>query len=111
MAGRSFLFVQQPLVDGGGGNPDGEAGREYDPQIKLFAEAKKCDEKEQNARQNSPQSAFGVINHQVEIAGVVSVQPEEHDKACQWHHSDKACQGWQLFSDLCAENDNGYTNQ
>jgi len=66
--------------------PDRKTYTEHNPDWQLLAKAHKGHKKKQNARYNAPQGACGVIGHQVEIVGVIQMQPDKYDKAGQRHH-------------------------
>jgi len=91
------LFIEQPLMNRCCNQPNRKACAKHNPEGKLTAKACKGNEEKQNARQNAPQSTLGVIGHQIEIAGIIQIQPDEHDKAGQGHHSNQTCQCWQLL--------------
>ncbi|GAI38681.1 unnamed protein product, partial [marine sediment metagenome] len=51
------------------------------------------------------------LGHQVEIAGIIPVQPDEHDKAGQRHHGNQPRQRRQLAPYPHTESNNAHTNQ
>jgi hypothetical protein len=76
----------------------------------LLAKTYKGHKKKQNGRHNAPQGTFGVITHQVEIAGIIQGQPDKHDKPGQRHYSNESGQCRQLTPYLGAKNDNTYAD-
>jgi len=91
--------------------PDGKACTEYYPEWKMLVKAYKGHEEEHNARHDSPQSTFGVIGHQGEIAGIIKVQPDKHDQPGQRHHGNKSRQTRHLAGDRRTDAYHTYTNQ
>ncbi len=84
------------------GDPDRRAGTEYDPQRQVFVEANESHEEKQHARHNTEHGALGVFGHQIQITGIVQVQPDEHDQPRQGHHADKPGQRWPMATDRSA---------
>jgi len=72
-------LLEQQLVNKRRNQPDRKACAQDYPQRQLFVKTYKSHEEKQNTRHNPPQGAFGVLGHQVEIAGIIHVQPDEHD--------------------------------
>ena len=77
----------------------------------MLAKTHKSHKEEQNRRHNAPQGTFGVIGHQVKVATIIQGQPDEHNKAGQWHHSNQASQRGCLVPYPSAGNNNAQTNQ
>ncbi len=68
-------------------------------------------DKEQDARQNPPQSRPCKIFHQFEISRVVCIYPDEDDHAYDRHGGDEAAEGGKFTADLCAYNYNCDTHK
>ena len=92
-------------------DPHGETCTQDYPERQMPAKTYKSHKEKQNARHNAPQGTFGVFGHQVEIAGIIQTQPDEHDKAGQRHHCNQPGQRRQLAPYLRAESYNAHTNQ
>jgi len=73
--------------------PYRETRAEHNPKGQLSPKAKKSYQKEQNARNDSPQSSFAVICQQVEIIRMVPIHPEDKEyEAGKWHNRNQAGQ-------------------
>jgi hypothetical protein len=105
------LFMKQPLMNKCSSKPDCKAGTKHNPQVKVLTKANKSRNEKQNTWQNSPQSSFNVIGHEVEITRIVHVQPDEYDEAGQWHYRNQSGQFRQFAAYLRAKNDNAQTNR
>jgi hypothetical protein len=77
----------------------------------MPAKTYKSHKEKQNTWHNTPQSTSGVFGHKIEIAGIIQVQPDKHEKAGQRHHGNQAGQRRQLAPYLRAESNNAHTNQ
>jgi hypothetical protein len=99
------------MMNGRCDKPDRKARTKYNRQAQPLVKTYKSHKEKQNTRYNAPQSAFGVLGHQVEIAGIIPVQPDEHDKAGQRHHGNQPGQRRQLAPYPRAETNNTHTNQ
>ena len=77
----------------------------------MPAKTYKSHKEKQNTRHNAPQRAFSVLGHQVEIAGIIQIQPNKHNKAGQRHHGNQPGQRRQLAPYLRTESNNAHTNQ
>ncbi len=91
--------------------PDHKARTKYNPQRQVPAKTQKSHKEKQDARHNTPQGAFGVLGHQVEIIGIIPVQPDQHDKAGQRHHRNQPGQRRQPAPYPRAKTNNAHTNQ
>ena len=70
------------------GNPDREARTKHNPQQKMLVETSKGHGKKQDARHNSSQRAFGIIDHEGKIVGILTVQPKKNNQPRQRHYGD-----------------------
>ena len=71
----------------------------------------KGDEEEQNTWHDTQKSALAVADHQIKVAGIIQMKPNEHNEACQRHYGKKAGQSGLPAPDLCAEDNNAETDK
>jgi len=91
--------------------PDRKTRAKYNPQRQPLMKTQKSHKEKQDGRHNTPQSAFSVLGHQAEIAGIIQIQPDKHDKAGQRHHGNQTRQRRQPAPYLRAQSNNAQTNQ
>jgi len=65
----------------------------------MLPEAEECNKEEENTGENSPESAFGEILHDVRIAFVFQIHPHEDEGAGQRHDADQTGSRWESLAD------------
>ena len=89
----TFLSFQYPLVDNSRPQSHAETCDKDNGKWKVLFKTDESHEKEEDARQNSPQRPLGEILHGLRITFVLQINPYKDQRTCKWHHSNKACSG------------------
>ena len=89
--------------------PDPEARGQNTRQRYLFLEAEQCNEKKEDAGENTPQRSLREALHDFGVALVLHIDPHQDQGPSQRHDADQAGSGWELLCDSCGNEDYGYT--
>ena len=89
--------------------PDPEARSQNTRQRYVFLEAEKCNEKKEDAGQDTPERSFREALHDFRVAFVLHIDPYQNQGPRQRHDADQTGSGWELFSDRRGNKDYDYT--
>ena len=103
--------MQQPLMNHSAHKPHREACGKNDRQREVSAEAEKGREIKGNTRNDPPQRSLCVKHHEIEIAFLLRIKPDEHNQPCKRHCGNETGKRGDPFSELNGEDDDGVTEE